>query len=196
MRLHPSLSIAVLLLSSFSKASNDAEQETNQIEDPPVKTSQNLKEDSSQDFQCRLYLALSSIPNAGFGIFTAQAISEGESVHPYADSMYYSVCDIVENGATYQEYGDTPQNLDDYMWDGMTWSRYECDEAYESAVNLGSLVNFHTYFINIVNEVTPYDDTILNRYKDPAAGAVTYHGGHSFQATRNIMAGEELFAGE
>ena len=38
-----------------------------------------------------------------------------------------------------------------------------------------------------------YDDTILNRFKDPGAGAISYHNGRAFEATRDIEAGEELF---
>ena len=39
-----------------------------------------------------------------------------------------------------------------------------------------------------------YDDTVLNRFKDPGAGAISYHNGNIFRATREISAGEELFA--
>ncbi len=40
-----------------------------------------------------------------------------------------------------------------------------------------------------------YDDTILDRYEDPGAGAISYHNGNVFVATQNIAAGDELFAG-
>jgi hypothetical protein len=38
-----------------------------------------------------------------------------------------------------------------------------------------------------------YDDTILNRFSDPGAGAFSYYEGQKFLATREIRAGEELF---
>lgn len=40
-----------------------------------------------------------------------------------------------------------------------------------------------------------YDDTILQR-DDPGAGAISYHTGRHFFATRDIEAGEELFDGK
>ena len=39
-----------------------------------------------------------------------------------------------------------------------------------------------------------YDDTMVDRYSDPGAGAFSYHGGYEFEATRDIMAGDEIFA--
>ncbi len=47
---------------------------------------------------------------------------------------------------------------------------------------------------NIRPTNVPYDDTILDRFKDPGAGAFSYHGGYTFEATRDIEAGQEIFA--
>ena len=38
-----------------------------------------------------------------------------------------------------------------------------------------------------------YDDSILNRFRDPGAGAFSYYEGQTFLATRGIRAGEEIF---
>jgi hypothetical protein len=35
---------------------------------------------------------------------------------------------------------------------------------------------------------------MVDRFKDPSAGSFSYHDGPYFEATRNIKAGEELFA--
>ena len=40
-------------------------------------------------------------------------------------------------------------------------------------------------------EPSDYDDTIVNRFKDPGAGAFSYHNGRKFKASRDIQAGEE-----
>ncbi len=44
--------------------------------------------------------------------------------------------------------------------------------------------------------VQKYDDTLLDRFSDPGAGAMSYHPGHIFYSTTPIKAGQELFAGE
>jgi hypothetical protein len=45
-------------------------------------------------------------------------------------------------------------------------------------------------------DASAYDDTILNRFKNPGAGAISYHVGRYFKASRDIEAGEELFDGK
>lgn len=50
--------------------------------------------------------------------------------------------------------------------------------------------------MNVKPVEAKYDDTVADRFQDPGAGAFSYHGGQSFHATRDITAGEEIFAGE
>jgi len=78
----------------------------------------------------------------------------------------------------------------------MGWSEHECDEVLESVKTLGSLSNYHPYLHNIHPLVEPYDDTAVDRFSNPNAGAVSYHQGHKFSASRDIDAGEEVFAGK
>jgi hypothetical protein len=54
--------------------------------------------------------------------------------------------------------------------------------------------NFHPYLKNVLFDDTDvYQDDILNRYKDPGAGAFSYHFGKKWYTTRDVQAGEELF---
>ena len=47
--------------------------------------------------------------------------------------------------------------------------------------------------INHLHSVNRYDDTMFNRFKDPGAGATSYHMGHDFVAEyRDIAANEEV----
>lgn len=50
--------------------------------------------------------------------------------------------------------------------------------------------------MNVKPVEAKYDDTVADRFQDPGAGAFSYHGGQIFHATRDITAGEEMFAGE
>ena len=61
-----------------------------------------------------------------------------------------------------------------------------------------SIANFNFLFFVPPSQphAVTYDDTYLDRFKDPGVGAFSYHEGHFFAATRYIDAGEELFAGE
>uniref|UniRef100_A0A7S4M6E1 SET domain-containing protein n=1 Tax=Odontella aurita TaxID=265563 RepID=A0A7S4M6E1_9STRA len=60
--------------------------------------------------------------------------------------------------------------------------------------NVGSVTNFHPILLNVLaNDVDVYVDNISNRYRDPGAGAFSYHRGQKWFVTRNVEAGEELF---
>ena len=147
--------------------------------------------DPRKPYQCTLYMAPSSIPNAGYGVFTILDIAKGEKVKQYADAPYIPLCDAGANGL-----GEEHGNHNDYLWAGMGWSNYECITASEIGMNLGSLSNYHTYLHNVHPCVEPYDDTIVDRFSNPNAGAITYHKGHIFDATQDIAAGDEIFAGK
>ena len=75
-------------------------------------------------------------------------------------------------------------------------THYFKHSARELSMTIGSLSNYHTYLHNIRAEVQKYDDTIVDRYSDPTTGAISYHGGYRFQATKHIAAGDEIFEGE
>jgi hypothetical protein len=42
-------------------------------------------------------------------------------------------------------------------------------------------------------ETAPYQDSLVNRYKDPGAGAFSYSRGREFTVIRDVPAGGELF---
>ena len=62
-------------------------------------------------------------------------------------------------------------------------------------ITFGALPNHHCilHSIDHVYPADPYEDSLVNRYKDPGAGAFSYHRGRIFQATRHIQGGTELF---
>jgi hypothetical protein len=72
---------------------------------------------------------------------------------------------------------------------------FEAESVNESVMTFGSLCNFHTYFYNIQPYANGYDDSITPRASgSPGIGAYSYHSGYRFRATRDIEAGEEIFA--
>ena len=61
------------------------------------------------------------------------------------------------------------------------------------------LISFFFYFMIYIifqPHAVAYDDTYLDRFRDPGAGAFSYHEGHRFFSKNAIKAGEELFAGK
>jgi hypothetical protein len=146
--------------------------------------------DNKDGFECGIYLAPSSIPNAGFGIYTTRSIEQDESVQPYPDAPSIPVTNFYE---PYQYNQETDWNHFDYVWEPSGPAAFEADSVSESVMTFGSLCNFHPLLKNLSPDASAYDDTILNRFKNPGAGAISYHVGRYFKASRDIEAGEELF---
>jgi hypothetical protein len=90
--------------------------------------------------KCGIYLAESSIPNSGFGIYTTRSIKSNQNIQSYPDAPSIVVTDFYEPSKN--EEGDW--NHVDYIWEGMGKSFYEADEISESVMTFGSLTNFHT----------------------------------------------------
>jgi len=141
---------------------------------------------------CSIYLAESTIPNAGMGMFTSQAIQEGAEISSTGDGPIIVIHNILQNMGT-----KTPVGLGhmDYLWHAAI------PEDYESAVDqiamstVGALANYHPVLINVRNSIGSfdYDDSIVDRNTDIGAGAFSYHRSRNLTARRDISAGEELF---
>ena len=64
----------------------------------------------------------------------------------------------------------------------------EVGDSVDFQILFGALPNHQCVLqaLDYVFPESPYEDSILNRYKDPGAGAYSYHRGRVFQATRDI----------
>jgi hypothetical protein len=140
--------------------------------------------------ECGLYLAESTIPNAGLGIFTAIAkkpndvLGSGDVCIPNIDINYHNPPNVFDP-------------FEAYYWSGfiMGMSR----ESHSNDVQAycpghGSVMNCNLALLN-THQGHPllYDYAGLHRSNDPGAGAFTpYHNGTTY-AARDIPAGGELF---
>uniref|UniRef100_A0A7S3VA69 SET domain-containing protein n=1 Tax=Chaetoceros debilis TaxID=122233 RepID=A0A7S3VA69_9STRA len=217
----PLLLLSWLIITSFTSAStihvsNPSSHEKVHDHDHDHNHDQRNENEKENDthFQCSLYLAPSSIPNAGFGIYALRDIPNDGAILPKfltgldtssyssSSSSYSSSSDaptvVMCDEESHHPTMDTAWHHGNYVWSGesgiMSMSARECDSVTENVMTFGSMANYHPALHNIVPVSTqPYDDTILDRYSDPGAGAISYHAGQVFGATRDIRAGEELF---
>jgi len=151
-------------------------------------------EDEKKDNTCTLYMAESSIPNAGYGIFTTKNISP----YSYISSTDTGTPDAPSIAVTDVYYHNNNHDPNwaqiNYYWLGLGYTTFEADETSEMVVNFGTLANYHSYLENVEHWAGDYRDDMLNRLEDPGAGAFSYYEGHSFVATKVINAGDEIFA--
>jgi hypothetical protein len=149
--------------------------------------SANKKE--NEQSECGYYMAESTIPNGGIGIFTTQdkkpgdAVGSGDVCIPDIDLHYHNRLPLFDP-------------FMDYYWGGasmgMTRESHSNDvTAFCSGFDC--TLNCHLGVINTGPSVPLYDYAGFHRSKDPGAGAFTpYHNGTTY-TTRNVPAGGELF---
>lgn len=141
---------------------------------------------------CGLYLAPSTIPQAGLGVFTAEAkstgdrISYGDICFPYIDMYWHND----ENAAASNPFQD-------YFWMGSIMGmghESNRDDAEALCPGLDCLVNGHA--LPNVAQATPvvhvthaYD----NVDRDPGAGAFSPYHSDTSMVMRSIQPGTELF---
>mmetsp|Transcript_18566 Transcript_18566/g.27848 ORF Transcript_18566/g.27848 Transcript_18566/m.27848 type:complete len:662 (+) Transcript_18566:125-2110(+) len=140
---------------------------------------------------CKYYLAPSSIPNSGFGVYTTHPIKAHDPLTETSDAPSVMVFDGEAHAANKKRYW----NMHDYFWGGEGSGEYDCSSVEELVVTFGTSCNFHTYLKNVYPKEDIYDDTMTHRSSgSPGIGAYSYYGGALFLASRDIEAGEELFA--
>jgi hypothetical protein len=172
-----------------SKAPPEAETDTE-----TRSTSQNLSLDDDDSSSCTLYFAPSSIPNAGYGIFTIKSF--------HANDM------IQENDGPNILIVDPDRNSnglwDLRLWHNVWWGKnggmnpsmmHEAKNPFDFQLVFGALPNYHPFLKNLDFEHPriDYDDSSSTSTSNPGAGASSYYTGKNFFADREIEAGEELF---
>ncbi len=141
---------------------------------------------------CKYYLAKSSIPNSGLGIYTAETIKAGDRVGQDVDGGGEIVIPIVDINPNYA--GALHTLLFDYVWNGEeVGAQYEGQKVFSAIPGVGMLANGHYMYDNIHQSYGPsIDHGGLARSKYPGAGAISHYHNYSFIASKDIEAGGEL----
>ena len=137
--------------------------------------------------KCNLYVAKSSIPNAGLGVFTTKGISQNEHIEP-AD-IVIQIPDINPH------YYPSIRVLSfDYLWDGQdTGGQYEGRKVHSLIPGIGALSNGHPYKYNTIQSHGSFvDNGGLFRSSHPAAGSSSSYFNYKFIASQDIPPGGEI----
>lgn len=168
------------------------------VDDPvpePALQETKTKEGSSPDstgFQCGLYLAESTVPDAGLGVFNGHhakkvgdPLDRGDICIPLID--------------LFQHHGKKTQNpFKDYYWNGVVVGMaFESDrDARISGVcaGMGSVANNHAALSSAGNSLPSFFGSMgLHRSRDPGAGAFSAYHQAIATAERDLPAGGEIF---
>jgi hypothetical protein len=147
---------------------------------------------------CGLYMAESSIPNAGLGMYTTRPFQEKEKL--FSGDVVIQVEDFYANTrlrhwfAGETKYEEEPEwLLANYFWNAVnTMGDFEAGLIESIVPGLGMLANSHPGLVNARMQ-PPGTVADLHRGRDPGAGGSTlYHDIH-FVAQQEIEAGAEIF---
>jgi hypothetical protein len=136
---------------------------------------------------CGVWIARSTIPNAGLGMYAGRHFDEGENLTASGDVVIPIVDMEMHQGSDWL-----------FLWDAYTW---DIDDRHNDGIQdvsfaspgFGSAANCVQDLLN-VEELSPEHSLAgLHRSKDPGAGALSpYHNRRSI-AKVPIRVGQELF---
>ena len=147
---------------------------------------------SIEELTCGVWLAKSTIPDAGVGMFAGKDFAKNEDLLPAGDV----VIPVVDMAIHQSGHGD-------FLWDEYTWDGKELnlglegllsDELSASSPGFGSAINCFMDLTNVeeVNPIQSYEGG-LHRFKDPGAGAFSPYWNRTAWASQPIKTGQELF---
>ena len=157
--------------------------------------------DDQEDDECTVYLAPSSIPNSGLGMYTTRKINKGELFH--LPEVGVALRDRVVH---FTSGGDGTKLLNQYPWSHtvLNHGTYETSMMEGLVPGIGMLANSHLGLVNMRHQdswktETQKDSTDSFHYTesltmdDVGRGSYSTHGNVVFEASNNLAAGEELF---
>ena len=147
---------------------------------------------------CLLYLAESTIPNAGLGMFTGVPVEEGQLLGRVGDAAFATVDQdwhmSSATGMISKHSGDYHWPLTNYDWNaGDIGLADEAEDVSVTVNGFGAAPNCHFSLLNVDEHSAAYDAAGLSRYTSPGAGAITPWWNRTSTATRDIAAGSELY---
>ena len=149
--------------------------------------------DTRDDDQCRLYLAPSTIPNAGLGVFSTRPLQKGQFVDAPTD-----LCIPIMDQAWHVGPDDFFWTLSEYVWNGDAMGM-EVESEFPDGVKafcvgaMDSATNCNPALINVGTSEPYWDTANLHRSTDVGAGAFSQYRGGETPVKMDVPAGGELF---
>ncbi len=146
---------------------------------------------NSDDIACGIFIAPSSLPGAGLGIFAGKQYKKGDMILK-ADGPSIPIVDPDFS----QKSMETWLNLfSDYVWDDGISDPALYESNYTLEFSSAAMPNSHPILNNMDIShpaVIPYDET-LDRDKSPGAGGISNYMGRNIISTKDIDEGKEIF---
>ncbi|KAL3923533.1 MAG: hypothetical protein SGILL_001601 [Bacillariaceae sp.] len=158
---------------------------------------------SKPPLECGLYIAQSTIPNAGLGIFTGISKSEGDTIGngdkaiPLVDFYWHNGEYTDESHLDDEHHQPFFNPLSDYVWHGIGMGmdyETEIDEDITAFwPGIDAMINCNLGLLNVVKSTPEYDEAGLHRNSHPGAGSISAYDAAPTKIIRDIPVGGELF---
>jgi len=154
---------------------------------------------AKDQYECGLYMAPSTIPNSGWGVFTGIDRKSEKSIkddeHAYIEP--YDVSIPVIDYEYQMIFDEKDKKLPEWLLKDYDWTSfvaqvvYDADHVVAITPGLGMLANSHTVLFNLENVGCLVRERVSRNSTE--AGAFTHCQEHVFAALEDIGAGSELF---
>ncbi|KAL3771033.1 hypothetical protein ACHAWO_013211 [Cyclotella atomus] len=161
-------------------------------------TSSTTSQDDSSSNPCLLYLAQSTIPHAGLGMFTGTSLHQGQLIGRVGDIAFPTTDQDWHNsplsGFASKNEGDYHWPLTNYDWHAKDIGmENEAEDISVTVTGFGAAPNCHFRLLNAEEHQAHYDGAGLDRYTSPGAGAISTWINRTTTAAWDIEEGSELF---
>ena len=140
--------------------------------------------------ECTIVMAESSIPNAGWGVFSLETLKAGETL-PMSSTADIVVHITDPNPLT--AHG-MKKVIWEYLWDGQeVGGQYEGQKVMSFAPGIGTLANGEATKFNVIPTKPVKDGAGLDRKTSPGAGAISHYHNLTWKVVKDITPGSEIF---
>ena len=158
-----------------------------------------LSINAEQPNPCLLYLAQSTIPNAGLGMFTGTTLSPGQLIGRSGDMAFPTTDQDWHNSPSVGDFSSKSEA--DYHWPLTNYDWHakdigmenEAEDISVTVTGFGAAPNCHFRLLNSDEGPAVYDGGGLDRYTSPGAGAISTWVNRTTTAAWDVQAGSELF---
>ncbi|EEC49901.1 predicted protein [Phaeodactylum tricornutum CCAP 1055/1] len=143
--------------------------------------------------RCGLYMAESSIPHAGWGMYTAQDLFEGDAIQPLDVSIPVFDLEHHQNVISNKFKREVPEWLmGQYYWNAdVIYAQFDAIDVKGILPGFGMLANSHVGLVNAENGGNR-DRLALGR-ETPHVGASSHYQDLTFTVLDDLPAGHEIF---
>ena len=142
--------------------------------------------------ECALYLAESTIPNSGMGMFTAIDLPSGSLVG--SPDIAVPIIDVDWHNQARYRYEEYHFIYENYFWSAQSMRMVDIAESVGvMSHGFGALANSHQGLMNMDEGLPRYDIAGLHRSRDVGAGQFSPYHDREVRTSAMVPAGSELF---